>query len=428
MPRLSDVAKVTTRGGNVPDTENELAYSAYCLYEAVKVEIRKSSYESVSRGGIPGLEGQVSVPKALKFLWPSMSRMDKGDDDSPADKARADMYKYLRETKNLVCINRGNVRMMSTWWVRGEWNDLPPQPERSERSKRTFEAAETTLTTTPREAEAASPPAVVFHPAAEEMNDMTAASRKPPTHSRSDPCRHCGRVFLTTGHLTRHVYRDHEDLSDLVIIVLGEADKPLGLFDLTKILVSRFSYTGSSQAVRDRLTPLLEDGLVETKPGDLPVPSYAMVTGIAFGTRYHEATERVAALRGQVPETPQPESSPEPESVPERLAPLPVVMPPKPEISLEDAEAAFAYLTAGSQILAGLLEGYKKLLRENESLRKKLEQLKAGTLPIEQPEPREQQEPIVTPSSDSENEQLRIENASLRSQLDSLRVLIANLK
>jgi hypothetical protein len=113
VPRLSDIAKVTVRGGSVPDTENELAYSAYCLYEAVKTEMVKTAADNVSRHGVAGLEGPVSVPTVLKFLWPGMSnlgyRSSNGVEDDDAKRARNRLYDYLRETKNLICISPGNM-------------------------------------------------------------------------------------------------------------------------------------------------------------------------------------------------------------------------------------------------------------------------------------------------------------------------------
>lgn len=264
MPRLSDMAKVTTRGQNAPDVKNELAYNAYCLYEAVKTEMLKTGCDTVSRNGVDGLEGTVSVPTAMKFLWPSLAGSWGSGESDEARVARVALYDYLRATKNLICVSPGNRRTMSTWWARHEWDDVPPEPK----SPVAPSAAPTTVAPL-SEKEAAGAPAAVFKPAAREEDPMSRASVINAHTTPSEPCRYCGRTFLSIAHLTRHVYRDHEDLTDLIINALAESDKPLTLTELCNVLTSKFSYIGGQETVRTRLTMMLQvaDGiLVDTKP------------------------------------------------------------------------------------------------------------------------------------------------------------------
>ncbi len=210
MPKLSDIARVRTRGTRVPDIENELAYNSYCLYEAVKAEMMRGGCENVARGKNAGLEGKVSVPTVLKFLWPGMSSLDDGADAS-SHQIRTLLYRYLRETKNLICISPGNRREMSTWWARLEWDDVTPDAAMTQRA--TAEEA-VLLATAPQPPPPAAPPPLPAPPPPA-LPAPQPSQPSQPAGSR-ELCRHCSKPFFNSRQLTRHIYKEHEDLTGMM--------------------------------------------------------------------------------------------------------------------------------------------------------------------------------------------------------------------
>lgn len=290
MPSLSEIATVTRRGGNIPDIESELAYSGYCLYEAVKAEMQRSgSFEVVKRGDIEGMEGKVSVPTVLKFLWPELF---KDRHDAAADQIRKALYQYLRDTRNLICITPGHMREMSTWWARHDWSDQP-----AEAAKPSPQPA----------VEAAPEKPVPQHTAAEakdaikRVHDAAPPAPEPnrPEVPRtvfrapaSEPCHYCGRTFITQAHLTKHVYKEHENLTDLILAALTTFTLPAYLTDLVKKLQSEFSYPGSGEAIRTRLVAMtsIDDGVVNLKEEEGDRRLYSVSSLITM-----DAYERTAA-------------------------------------------------------------------------------------------------------------------------------------
>jgi hypothetical protein len=269
MPSLSDIATVTRRGGNIPDVEAELAYSGYCLYEAVKAEMQRSgSYEVVKRGDVEGMEGKVSVPTVLKFLWPDLFR-DKSDMDS--DRIRKALYQFLRDTRNLICITPGHMREMSTWWARNEWNEdastagAAPVKEKKEKEKKPEPAARPAAAAVEAIHKVHTAPAAT--PAEPPASDVPQVPKTIFRSPASEPCRYCGRTFVTQAHLTKHIYKEHESLADLILAALTTYTLPVYLTDLVKRLHSEVSYSGAGETIRTRLVAMtgIDDGIVNVK-------------------------------------------------------------------------------------------------------------------------------------------------------------------
>ena len=294
MPKLSDIANVTRRGGSIPDIENELAYSGYCLYEAVKAEMhRAGNYEVVDRGRVPGLEGKVSVPTVLKFLWPDLFK-DKNDVDS--DRIRKALYQFLRDTRNLICISPGSMREMSTWWARNDWNDdfsaetakPPAQPESSGTVRAKDEIHK--VHAAAQSAVAVTAPAQPAEPA--RLPEVPRTLFRSPAN---EPCRYCGRTFVTQAHLTKHIYKEHESLTDLILSALTTFTVPVQLIDITRRLQADFEYTGAPETIRTRLAVMstVAGGIVTAEmEGDKRHYSISAFIDMA---KYEETVSAVAA-------------------------------------------------------------------------------------------------------------------------------------
>lgn len=514
MPSLSDIATVTRRGGNIPNIEAELAYSGYCLYEAVKAEMQRSgSFEVVKRGDVEGMEGKVSVPTVLKFLWPDLFR-DKNDMDS--DRIRKALYQFLRDTRNLICITPGHMREMSTWWARNEWNEdasvtatVAPVKEKAKEKRREEKPP-------PEPAAEPAPPA---SPPASTAPEVPVAPRTIFRSPASEPCRYCGRTFVTQAHLTKHIYKEHESLTDLILAALTGFTLPVYLIDLVKRLNAEFGYSGAGETIRTRLVAMtsIDDGIVTVKEeeGDRRLYSVSSLISMekyertakavsdaglataaypcrepactqAFfgaGTRAkHEdeshldspwrvwrcqlcsadRTERTfynqlgwaihinsghglgslddsyqvlrrdatrlaeQALRqlkadsspAAEPE-PAPEPAPAPAPQPAAAPPAPVVAEKHPQLPAGDSLSGIA-VTEGLRMVSeataftrGLAQAYLDLLKENESLHRKLAQASAGD--------------GMAHTTEELDAELREENKQLKRQLATLQRLMANL-
>ena len=325
---------MTYRGKSIPELGDELPYSAWVLHTGVLESIRKLSMPVVVRDGIKGIEGPISVPGVMKFLWPGMTSDQFRDRTTPEAQARSAIYDYLRDTKNLVCITPGNQRRLSVWWVREEWNDTKP-------------------------AKAEAPP-----------EPETAQAESPVTMSYK--CDACDRAFETIGHRSRHFYSIHVNFQEMLTEVLQGIGEPAPLHVIESALRKPpFNFQGGTEMVRYNLNALAEN--------DGPV----IATGYKLDRRY--------ALR-ELDHAPAPVPVPAEEPVPvgppaDEVRPVPSV-----EVSLPDIASMLDGLSEAASSIAGMIrkinaapvvtravaadpDEVSKLKEENRKLQDQLRQL-----------------------------------------------------
>jgi hypothetical protein len=375
MAKFSDIARISKRGGSFPDVENELAYNAYCLYEAVRTEMIRVHTDSVQRAGIAGLEGPVSVPTLMKSLWPGMDRREDAQ-DSEIRTARVELYRYLRDTRNLVCIKPGDRRSMSVWWARSEWNDEPPQPPEPAPEQPAPEPS----TTSPSHVREETMEQIVY-PCREPGCEHSFTSYTGRTHHEKDKhgdspwriwhCPFCPVKTYSKGPWTKHISVSHHPTKPAYQHALEEA-------------------TATAQRL------LAELPKPEPEPEQVPQEPVTPAPSVVF-------------------QPPQPQ--PQPQPVGEIRFPWqddPVQPVPAGNglfsistgaISREDIAAAVGNLSSIVPVITGLFATYQNLLKEVEALRQQ----------------------TTTGSSDNPDAALVAENKRLREQLASLAQKLTNI-
>ena len=137
MAQVKDVARITSGGKRLPDVnQNELPVNAWLVWEAVRNKVvAERDPEKRSHQGDPGHIWRGTLSSIFTSLWPDMSNGYIGNANE-ATKVKTTLSNYLRDTNNLVCLDRGAISpgtkaagtsRLPTWWIRGEWNEAPPQ-------------------------------------------------------------------------------------------------------------------------------------------------------------------------------------------------------------------------------------------------------------------------------------------------------------
>lgn len=126
MPTVSETARVTKRGADLNQTES-LAGKALLVYQAIVADMTKPGEPdpvAMTHQGIPGFRWEKPMSKITSMLWGDRLYQP----EPPTGKNLAlQLNEYLRATGNAVCIQRGRG-INPVWWIRGEWNGLPPAP------------------------------------------------------------------------------------------------------------------------------------------------------------------------------------------------------------------------------------------------------------------------------------------------------------
>lgn len=141
-PQISDTARVTKRGADLGNTDT-LAAKALLVYQAIVADLTRPGGpepEALTHKGIPGFKWEKPMSKVTTLLWGDQLHQP----IPPSGETLAvKLNRYLRETGNAECLLRGRG-VNPTWWIRGEWNGLPPVPQTHPEPNATY--AERTLT------------------------------------------------------------------------------------------------------------------------------------------------------------------------------------------------------------------------------------------------------------------------------------------
>jgi hypothetical protein len=411
MAKISDIARITKRGTDIPDVGDELAYSAYCLYEAVRSEMQKhGDYEEVNRAGVSGFEGPVSVPTVMRFLWVGMSRTSELDDE--ARQARIILYQYLRDTKNLICVKPGNQRTTSVWWARNEWNDEVPaattvtEPAVQHKEEKTVNTA--------RDIPAQALPVPSLPPVTpsadpalpDRLRDYIISPEGTPVPEAI--C--CGKKYTSQRHLTRHIYDIHHSIRELIVssLMMDTGKEGLTLAALSNYMQEHYSYVGSREMVRHHLTMMLE-----------AADPYIKVTAEPDRYPRYSATQEAQNDFKVIPSG----SIRNPEIT---YATNNHHLRPDPALQSQGVSEPESAVTVGSEdefnaLLRRARTAIAELVAEYQNL---LERARAHHESLKVPE-----NTAATSSRTASNEvvALRKENDELRSQLGGLKKLIANL-
>lgn len=122
MVKLGDAARFT--GGDLPDigTPHKLDLAAFQVWEKAREAINLTKDGPWPRDGRPGrmVEG-LSVSGIIAELWPAMQdriayQLDPNHQTRAKDIGLA-LNRHLRETVNLVCMQRPGMKRKAVWWV-----------------------------------------------------------------------------------------------------------------------------------------------------------------------------------------------------------------------------------------------------------------------------------------------------------------------
>jgi hypothetical protein len=105
--------------------QQELPYNAQMVWEAVRERVAAQPHPDTRRYN--GYDGQLwkgVLNEVVTEMWPALrdGTLDAGSSITLRRKLNA----FLRNSNNLVCVNRGDLKNshQPTWWVSGAWNPL----------------------------------------------------------------------------------------------------------------------------------------------------------------------------------------------------------------------------------------------------------------------------------------------------------------
>lgn len=117
MAKVRDVADIVpprgvTRGG-------DLAAQSFLVWKAARGS-KKQLRHKMYREGVPGHVFEGNLTRVILSLWPELSGKSR---EERLKAFRADIYQFLRQSGNAVCIDQGGIEHKGVkWWIRDEWN------------------------------------------------------------------------------------------------------------------------------------------------------------------------------------------------------------------------------------------------------------------------------------------------------------------
>jgi len=126
---------VITLPGGIPDTSTEYAtmVNAQFLWRGMHVRAQKGREHEFQ--GTPGREITVNVAKVLEEIFLGMTK------NQESKNARHAIYDWLRDSKNMQCLQSLGPVQGGVWWVADEWNGFRRgQPAPAESALMTYGA------------------------------------------------------------------------------------------------------------------------------------------------------------------------------------------------------------------------------------------------------------------------------------------------
>lgn len=109
-PPAQEPPTMTATTRTAPTTATDIPSYAYVLWGT----IREKATQKQDLDGVPGLLWRESLVDLIVTLWPQLKN------DEPT---RKKINYYLRNTGNMLCLQRGTRDAPSMWWLRDEWRD-----------------------------------------------------------------------------------------------------------------------------------------------------------------------------------------------------------------------------------------------------------------------------------------------------------------
>ena len=108
----------------LPDISDAgIAHSAWMVYRMIETNPDFKRGRPRKYDGRPGIEWTGSVNKIINALWPSLSDRYLVEREA-ADEIKLTLNRYLRNTRNVVCMRNGGINTLSTWWVSDNWSGM----------------------------------------------------------------------------------------------------------------------------------------------------------------------------------------------------------------------------------------------------------------------------------------------------------------
>lgn len=197
----------------LPDVDQSgIARTGWLIYSTICTTREYKYGKAREYDNRPGREWTGSVNEVIAALWPAIR--DASVIDRPtANDLKVRINRYLRNSRNVVCVHNGGVTKPSTWWISDHWASLVVTNGRvdliedrlgeTEVEERTDDASVFDVQpadVTPSTPEVATA-ATVEHSEEEEMN-IKDAEELPETF----PCRYdeCDRVLLGANYRAVH--------------------------------------------------------------------------------------------------------------------------------------------------------------------------------------------------------------------------------
>lgn len=248
---------------SVPET---MALAAAAVHRAVLQRAgtnadaaRREPPQEMDYSDASGYRWRGSVNYIIDSMWNTL------DEPEPAIKAfKRELNWYLRASGNLVCTNQGNRVTPSTWFVRADFNDVPPavapKPIPPRPAEKKLTKAEAGEDRSPARVETALAPFVCT---------WAAPGR---------PGGICGERRGSQSWLNKHVYDDHCTAESWIATAMEELNEPAFIVQIHAI-ATKHGYPGSAAYTGRILHEMVEEGEAggrETPSGQwkfwLPVP------------------------------------------------------------------------------------------------------------------------------------------------------------
>lgn len=256
MPKVGEVARVTRRGGDLPDVSDpeELRTSAWLVWQCVRERVPEDAPVTLRRG-VPGHHWHGVLSRVNGELWPAL-RDRYLTTAAQMQETRLRLNRYLAASGNLVCVDRGARPVPGgvaaprepVWWVRAEWADKPVTAEElggHAAGDDEYQGPPTAgrggpdvapATGEPVDAQATATATATADAASSSYAGKgavgLAAARTVMDEPGEFPCPGCPRVFVTRRALfshQRHHQVDQDELTAAVTAVLRAGVQPMSM-------------------------------------------------------------------------------------------------------------------------------------------------------------------------------------------------------